>query len=581
MNRRVLIPEPDYNLPPFNTSTGVLQWIGSIDHKQIGIMYLLMALLFFLMGGFEAMMIRLQLAQPGQHILGPHAYNEFFTMHGTTMIFLVLMPILIGLGTYLIPMMIGANEMAFPRLNALSFWVTLFGGVLLYWSFFAGGAPDAGWFSYAPISEKPFSATSGSSYYALSLLLMGIGSVGAALNFVVTTIWYRAPGMSWGKLPLFVWMWLINSFLLLAAFPPLNAGLAMLLIDRILHGHFFLGGAIGGSSLLWQHIFWVFGHPEVYILILPAFGVISEVIPVFSRKVIAGYWFVAGSTIAIALLAFGVWVHHMFATGLGNIFNGFFMATSLMIGVPTGIKFFSWTLTMYKGSIRYTVAMWFAIAFLGDFVVGGLSGIAFALVPIDWMLTDTYFVVAHLHYVFVGGTLFAGWAGIYYWFPKMTGRMLSEFWGKIHFWLFIIGFNMTFMIQHLLGLMGMPRRVYTYPNLPWFGTFNAISTAGAFLMLFGVFAFLWNIYSSMRKPHDAGADPWDAWTLEWLCSSPPQPKTFTKIPPVHSARPLWDIKHPENPDYDPSVVNGDGVDAELVGGQAFAREQIRTGGEAS
>jgi cytochrome c oxidase subunit 1/cytochrome c oxidase subunit I+III len=581
MNRRLLIPEPDYNLPPFTTGKGILQWIGSIDHKQIGIMYLLMALLFFLLGGFEAMMIRLQLAQPNQAILSPHAYNEFFTMHGTTMIFLVLMPILIGFGTYLIPMMIGANEMAFPRLNALSFWVTLFGGFVLYFSFFTGGAPDAGWFSYAPISEKPFTTTLGNTYYGLSLLLMGIGSVGAALNFVVTIIWYRAPGMGFGDLPLFVWMWFINSFLLLAAFPPLNAGLAMLLLDRILAAHFFFGGPMGGSALLWQHIFWAFGHPEVYILILPAFGIISEVIPVFSRKVIMGYWFVAGSTIAIALLAFLVWVHHMFATGLGNIFNTFFMATSLTIGVPTGIKFFSWVGTMYRGSIRYKVAMAFAIAFLLDFVIGGLSGIAFALVPIDWMLTDTYFVVAHIHYVFVGGTLFAGWAATYYWYPKMTGRMLSEFWGQVHFWLFIIGFNMTFMIQHLLGLMGMPRRVYTYPDLPWFGTLNLISTIGAFLMLFGVFAFLWNIYSSMRKPHDAGADPWDAWTLEWLCSSPPAPHTFKKVPPVHSARPLWDLKHPDNPDYDPSRVESGQKDDDLRGGQAFAHGEVRTGGEAS
>jgi cytochrome c oxidase subunit 1/cytochrome c oxidase subunit I+III len=301
------------------------------------------------------------------------------------------------------------------------------------------------------------------------------------------------------------------------------------------------------------------------------------VVPVFSRKVILGYWFVAGSTIAIAMLSFSVWAHHMFATGLGNALNTYFMVASLLIGVPTGIKFFSWVGTMYKGKIIYTVSMCFALAFMADFVIGGLSGIAIALSPVDWMVTDTYFIVAHLHYVFLGGTLFAGFAGIYYWFPKMTGRRLSEFWGQVHFWFFGIGFNMTFMVQHLLGLLGMPRRVYTYPNLDWFGTLNLISTIGAFLMFIGVLAFLWNLWSSMRKPHDAGNDPWDAWTMEWLATSPPQPKTFEKIPPVHSARPLWDIKHPDNPDYDPEVVkNGDG---NAVGGQAHFRDEVRTGGE--
>lgn len=556
MNRRALIPEPEYNLPTPNTTTGVLQWIGTIDHKQIGIMYLLMAFLFFIVGGLEAMMMRIQLAQPGMHFLSPHTYNEFFTMHGTTMIFFVLMPTLIGLMTYFLPMMIGANEMAFPRLNALSFWVTLFGGFLLYFSFLAGGAPKVGWFSYAPLSESNFAASAGSSYYAVSLLLAGIGSVGAALNFVVTTVWYRAPGMSMLKVPLFVWMSFINSFLILVAFPPLNAGLAMLLLDRLLGAHFFAGTTIGGA-MLWQHIFWTFGHPEVYILILPAFGVISEVIPVFSRSPIFGYEFLAGSTVAIALLSFLVWVHHMFATGLGNTFNSFFLASSMLIGVPTGIKVFNWVGTLYKGRIHYTTAMLFCIAFLVDFVIGGLSGIAFAIVPIDWMLTDSYFVVAHLHYVFLGGTLFASWAGIYYWFPKMTGRMLSEKWGKIHFWLFVVGFNMTFMIQHLLGLMGMPRRVYTYPNLPWFGTFNLISTIGAFFMALGFMAFAWNLWISMRKEHDAGSDPWDAWTLEWIATSPPQPKTFTKIPPIRSRRPLWDLKHPEKADYkNPEVTLG-------------------------
>lgn len=556
MNRRSVIPEPDTSLPSLKTTDGVLQWLGSIDHKQIGIMYLLLALFFFIVGGLEALLMRIQLAVPSNTFLDPDTFNQFFTMHGTTMIFLVLMPALIGLATYFLPLMIGANEMAFPRLNALSFWVTLFGGILLYFSYLAGGAPNAGWFSYAPLSEVNFSATRGSDYYVLSLLLTGIGSVGAALNFIVTTLQYRAPGMSMRDLPLFVWMVFINAFLILGAFPPLNAGLSMLLIDRLLNAHFFLPSS-GGSAILWQHIFWTFGHPEVYILILPSFGIISEVIPVFSRKPIFGYAFVAGSSVAIALLSFGVWAHHMFAVGLGTTVNSFFAASSMLIGIPTGIKVFNWIGTMWGGSIRFKIAMLFCIAFLIDFTIGGLSGIAFAIVPIDWMLTDSYFVVAHLHYVFLGGSVFGVFAGIYYWFPKITGKMLSERWGQWHFWLFVIGFNMTFFIQHILGLMGMPRRVFTYPDLPGFGTMNMISTIGAFLMAAAVGVFMWNLYISIKSGETAEENPWDAWTLEWLTSSPPKPKNFERIPPIRSRRPLWDLSHPENPDYAPSKQEGD------------------------
>lgn len=542
------IQESGQSLPSPRTAEGLLEWIGSVDHKQIGIMYLWLAVFFFGLGGIEALFMRLQLSLPGLDILGPDTYNQFFTMHGTTMIFLVLTPGLIGLGTYFLPMMIGANEMAFPRLNALSFWVTFFGGLLLYFSYFAGGMPNVGWFSYAPLSGTNFSATPGASYYALSLLLTGIGTMSAALNFVVTTLMYRAPGMGMRDLPLFVWMVFINAFLILGAFPPLNAALSMLLIDRVLDAHFFVT-SMGGSAMLWQHIFWAFGHPEVYILILPAFGIISEVIPVFSRKPIFGYAFVAGSTVAIALLSFGVWAHHMFATGMGNTINSFFSGASILIGIPTGIKIFNWIGTMWGGSIHFKTAMLFCIAFLIDFIIGGLSGIAFAMVPIDWMLTDSYFVVAHLHYVFLGGTIFAAFAGIYYWFPKMSGRMLSEKWGQVHFWLFLIGFNLTFFVQHFLGLMGMPRRVYTYPDLPGFGTLNMVATVGAFLMAIAMIIFGWNIWISLRKEPDAGDNPWDAWTLEWLTTSPPQPKNFTKIPPIRSRRPIWDLKHPEKADW--------------------------------
>src|SRR5699024_9700075 len=470
MNRQTtIIPESESSLPSLKTVDGALQWLGSVDHKQIGIMYLVLALFFFLIGGIEALLMRTQLAQSGLNILSPETYNQFFTMHGTTMVFLVLMPGIIGLGTYFLPMMIGANEMAFPRLNALSLWVTFFGGFLLYFSFAAGGAPAMGWFSYAPLSEANYSSTPGASYYALALLLTGIGSVGAALNFVVTTLRYRAPGMGMRDLPLFVWMVFVNAFIILGALPPLNAALSMLLIDRLMDAHFFMP-ASGGSAMLWQHVFWTFGHPEVYITILPAFGIMSEVIPVFSRKPIFGYAFVAASTVAMALLSFGVWAHHMFATGMGNTVNSFFGAASMLIGIPTGIKVINWVGTMWGGSIRLTTAMLFCIAFLVDFTIGGLTGIAFAIVPIDWMVTDSCFVVAHIHYVFLGGSIFGVFAGIYYWFPKMSGRLLSEKWGKLMFWLFVIGFNLTFFVQHFLGLMGMPRRVFTYPDLPGFGT---------------------------------------------------------------------------------------------------------------
>jgi cytochrome c oxidase subunit 1/cytochrome c oxidase subunit I+III len=508
---------------------------------MIGIMYLMTSALFLLIGGAEALLMRLQLAMPMNHFLGPEAYNQLFTMHGTTMIFFVAMPAIFGFSVYFVPLMIGANEMAFPRLNAFSLWITVLGGFLLYFSFLAGGAPDAGWFNYAPLNQKNYSSSNGIDYYALGLLIAGIGSVTTSVNLIVTILKYRVKGMKLNKLPLFVWMVLVNSFLLLAAFPSLNAALSMVLLDRQFNTHFF-NTANGGSALLWQHLFWVFGHPEVYILILPPFGILSEVFQVFSRKPIFGYPFVAASSVAIALLAFGVWIHHMFAVGLGNTVDTFFSASSMLIGIPTGVKVFNWMATMYGGKIKFTVAMMFAIAFLIEFTIGGLSGIAFSIVPIDWQLTDTYYVVAHLHYVFIGGTIFGLLAGLFYWFPKMTGKMINEKLGRLFFWLFVIGFNLTFLVQHVLGILGMPRRVYTYPDLKWYGMLNMISTIGAFLMGISVVVLAYTIVRSIRSGRQAFSDPWKGCTLEWYTSSPPSLKNFDELPAVSSIRPLWDDK---------------------------------------
>ena len=547
MSLFINIPEDKEPLPSLKTGRGKLLWIASTDHKQLGIMYLWLALFFFVIGGLEAMAIRAQLALPDNDLISPELYNQIFTMHGTTMIFLVLMPAMVGLATYLIPLMIGANEMAFPRLNAFSLWMTCLGGMLLYFSFFAGGAPNAGWFNYAPLSENNYSSTNGVDYFLVGLILTGIGSIGAGLNFITTILTLRSPDIKLNMLPLFVWMMLVNAFLMLAAFPLLNAGLFMMLIDRQFDAHFFIPST-GGSAILWQHFFWAFGHPEVYILALPAFGIISEVIPVFSRKPIYGYKFVASSSVAIGLLSYSVWAHHMFSVGLSNAVNGFFAISSMLIGIPTGLKVINWIGTMHKGSISLSIPMLFAIAFLVDFTFGGLSGISFAIVPIDWQLTDTYYLVAHLHYVFLGGSLFGIFAGIYYWFPKISGRMLSPKLGKWHFWLFVLGFNLTFFLQHILGILGMPRRIYTYPDLPYWKVLNIFSSIGAVFMFIGMAIFFWNIYKTLKKPRTAVANPWDAWTLEWSTPSPPELKNFDEIPQVHSRRPLWDLNNPDNPD---------------------------------
>ena len=548
MSETPLISGTSKTLAEARETNNLLSWVSTVDHKQIGILYLLVSLFFFGVGGIEALVIRWQLAKPENQFLTPAQYNQVFTMHGTTMIFLVVVPMLVGFANFFVPLMIGTRDMAFPRLNALGLWVFIFGGLLLYFSFVAGGAPAAGWFSYAPLSEQPYSLSHGIDYWALGLLGIGIGTVSTAINLIVTIWTMRAPGMTIRRLPLFVWMVLVNAFIILFALPPLNASLVMLLIDRLLNANFFTP-ATGGSAILWQQYFWAFGHPEVYIMVLPAWGMISEIIPVFSRKPIFGYEFVAGSSVAIGFLSFAVYAHHMFAVGLGQPFDAFFAGASMLIAVPTGVKIFNWIATMWGGKIKFTTAMMFAVAFLVLFTIGGISGVTFALVPIDWQVTDTYYVVAHFHYVLFGGTLFAVFGGVYYWFPKMTGRLLSEKLGKWHFWLTFIGFNTTFFVQHFLGLMGMTRRVYTYPNYPGWGTLNLISTIGAFILAVSVLVFLWNLFASLRSGEPAGDNPWDAWTLEWATSSPPPPHNFNLVPPVRSRRPLWDLAHPENPDW--------------------------------
>ncbi|HTX80213.1 MAG TPA: cytochrome c oxidase subunit I [Longilinea sp.] len=525
-----------------------LSWLLTIDHKKIGILYVGTALFFFLVGGLEAMLIRLQLVAPDGKILNPDLYDQIFTMHGTTMIFLAVMPFGIGLANYIVPLMIGAHDVAFPRLNALSYWVFLFGGLLLYSSFLAGGAPNDGWFSYAPLTESAFSPGKGMDFWSLGILLLGIATTVGAINFLVTIIQLRAPGMTFSRMPMFVWTIFVTSMISVFAFPSLLVAVLLLLLDRQLGAHFY-NVAQGGNALLWQNLFWFFGHPEVYILILPAMGIVSEVVPVFSRKPLFGFMTVAISTVAIGVLGFTVWAHHMFSTGLPDTSLLFFSADSFLIGVPTGVKIFAWMGTMWGGKLRFKTPLLFAIGFVVLFLIGGVSGIQLAVVPADWQLTDTYFVVGHLHYVLFGGSVFAIIGGIYYWFPKMTGRLLSEALGKVHFWLMFIGMNLVFMPQLILGLMGMPRRIYTYSPESGWGFLNALETVGAFIIALSFVFFLVNIVRTFSKPATHPADPWDGFTLEWTTSSPPSIENFEKIPEVHGRRPLWDAKHPEMMDH--------------------------------
>jgi cytochrome c oxidase subunit I len=539
------------------SETYIGEWITTTDHKQIGLMYLTTGFFFFLVGGMEALLIRTQLAMPDGKVLTPEEYNQIFTMHGVTMIFLFVIPVLAGFGNYLVPLMIGARDMAFPRLNAFGYWVLLFGGLFMQSSFLFNSAPNGGWFMYAPLSElnsgcgiHAFACTNGANadFWLLGTLLLGVSSIAGSINIVVTTLKLRAPGMSINRLPLFAWMMMVQSFLLIFALPSLTAASVLLLLDRHAGTHFYQY-QYGGDPLLWQHLFWSFGHPEVYILILPAFGIISEVLPVFSRKPIFGYTFVAWSGVAIGFLSFTVWAHHMFAVGLPPIAQAFFATSTTLIAIPTAVKIFNWIGTIWGGKIVFKTAMLFALGFIAMFLIGGLNGVALAIVPVDYQLTDSYFVIAHLHYVLFGGTVFGVFAGVFYWFPKMTGRLLDERLGKIHFWLMLVGVNLTFFPMHLLGMFGMPRRYYTYAGSLGWNELNAAASIGAFIIAVSIMVFLYNFIITLKSGNKAGNDPWDAFTLEWDTTSPPKKYNFLTVPIVRSRRPFYDKKNPDIADW--------------------------------
>jgi cytochrome c oxidase subunit 1 len=522
---------------------GIYEWLTTTDHKKIGIMYVINSFLFFLIGGMFALVVRTELAQPGlQFLKDEHVYNEAFTIHATVMIFLFIIPMLAGLGNFTVPLQIGAPDMAFPRINALSFWMLPLGGILLLSGFLTGGAAAAGWTSYPPLSlDGPLkSPGAGQDLWIVALVLIGTSSILGGINFLVTIFKMRAPGMTLFRMPIMVWTMLVTSVLVVMATPVITSALVMLFIDRNYGGHFFDPFA-GGNAVLYQNIFWFYSHPAVYVMVLPAMGVVSEVLPVFSRKPLFGYKAFIFATAGIGALGFSVWAHHMFTTGA--VFLPFFSLLTFLIAVPTGVKMFNWVFTMFRGKLSFSTPLIFAIGFLTMFLIGGINGAFSAAVPVDFALHDTYWVVAHLHYVLFGGSVFGMFAGIYYWFPKMTGRLLNETLGKIHFVVMFIGFNLTFFPMHMLGLAGMPRRIADYASDAGWNDWNLLATIGGFMIAASILPFLWNVFISLRTGAIAGDDPWEGNTLEWATSSPPPPYNFDRLPEIRSERPLFDARH--------------------------------------
>src|SRR5690242_17326597 len=523
----------------WETKPGLFGIFGTVDHKKIGKRYLVTAFVFLLLGGAEAAIMRLQLARSNLHLVTPEQYDQLFTMHGATMIFWYAAPVLSGFSNFLWPLLIGARDMAFPRLNAYSYWTFLLSGLFLYSSVLVGQAPDGGWFAYTPLTSSQFSPGLNLDFYALALIFLTVSTTAGAVNFIVSLFKLRAPGMSINRIPIMMWGTLTNSFSILFALPSLTVACVMLFADRRFGTHFF-DPSRGGHPLLWQHLFWIFGHPWVYIVVLPAMGIVSDALPVFCRRPLVGYTLVALATVTTGILGFGVWVHHMFATGLPPLALAFFGGVSIFITIPSAVAVFSWLATLWYGRPWYPAAMKFMLGFIVLFVIGGVSGVMTAAVPFDFQLTDTYFVVAHLHYVLVGINVFPVIAGIYYWFPKFTGRLMDERLGTWNFWTMFIGANLVFFPMHILGMLGMPRRVYTYPaGLGW-DVYNLIETVGAYLFALGVVIFAWNVWKSRRGGAPAGANPWDAGTLEWSTSSPPPPYNFAVLPMIGSRHPLWE-----------------------------------------
>src|SRR3984957_15136313 len=534
----------------------VTDWVVTVDHKKIGIMYIGYALIFLLVGGFEAILLRIQLMVPHNNFLSPDVFNRLFTMHGTTMVFFMGMPLVIGFANYLVPLMIGARDIAFPRMNAFAFWMTALGGLMMYYSFIggvglqgAGGAPDVTWWAYAPLTAPASSRGHSPGYWDWLLIVSGFGPIGAGVNIIATTICMRCKGMTMGRMPLLAWLYLVVSGMILLAISPLTAAQIMLCIDRYLGGHFFDSQA-GGAPVVWAHFFWVFGHPGVYVLVMPAFAIANEIIPVFSRKAIFGYPAMVAASVAIMFVSLSVWAHHMFTVGMTSVSNAFFTLSTMLVGVPTGIKIFNWIATLWGGRIRFTTAMLFCIAFLFQFLIAGLTGIMLSVSPWDWQLHNSYFVIAHFHYVLVGAVVFCIFAAFYYWYPKATGRLMNETLGKWHFWLFLIGFHITFDTMHCLGLLGMPRSIYTYQPDRGLNFLNLVVSVGGLIQGIAVLIFAYNFIVSYRRGEVAGDDPWDAWTLEWTTSSPRPVYNFEEEPEVHSRRPLWDLKHPDDPDWE-------------------------------